>query len=446
VKPESENSLVALFELVAVNPPVQFQELREEDPVSFIPMEDVSDSGRWYHRQERKLREVWSGYTAFQERDILFAKITPCMENGKGMFAADLTNHIGFGSTEFHVLRPRGDNDGRFLYHWLQSKTARNRALAFMGGSAGQQRVQAEFFHRFKIPFFSPPEQRRIAFVLDTIDEAITQTEVVIAKLKQVHTGLLHDLLTRGLDENGELRDPIAHPEQFEDSPVGRIPKGWEIDTLGRFCASGNGSIQTGPFGSELHAGDYVEQGMPIITVEHLIDSRISHLNVPKVDAEDYQRLIKYRLETGDLVFSRVGAIDRCSIVTKKENGWLFSGRCLRVRPGSLFNPYFQLHQLNFYRSSRWILANAVGSTMKCLNTTILSRVPIVRPEKQEQDWIAERLLESEQSVESETVNLSKLMKVKSGLMSDLLTGRVRVPESVVAQLNNDRKDLDRVN
>jgi len=77
-------------------------------------------------------------------------------------------------------------------------------------------------------------EQSRIAAVLDTVDEAIAKTEAVIAKLKQVRAGLLHDLLTRGLDEHDQLRDPIAHPDQFKDSPMGRIPREWEVSTVGQ--------------------------------------------------------------------------------------------------------------------------------------------------------------------------------------------------------------------
>ena len=75
------------------------------------------------------------------------------------------------------------------------------------------------------------PEQRQIAEILDTLDEAIRKTEAIIAKLKQVKQGLLHDLLTRGIDDNGELRDPERHPEQFKDSPLGRIPREWEVVT-----------------------------------------------------------------------------------------------------------------------------------------------------------------------------------------------------------------------
>src|SRR5690606_16610143 len=77
------------------------------------------------------------------------------------------------------------------------------------------------------------PEQQKIAEILDTVDEAIRKTDQIIAKLKQVKQGLLHDLLTRGIDDNGELRDPERHPEQFKDSPLGRLPKAWEVTTLG---------------------------------------------------------------------------------------------------------------------------------------------------------------------------------------------------------------------
>jgi type I restriction enzyme, S subunit len=106
------------------------------------------------------------------------------------------------------------------------------------------------------------PEQRRIAEVLDAADVAIRQTEALVAKLKQMKQGLLHDLLTRGLDENGELRDPVAHPEQFKDSPLGRIPRGWEIRTLGSLCSLLNGLA--------FKPDDWSEAGLPIIRIQNL--------------------------------------------------------------------------------------------------------------------------------------------------------------------------------
>ena len=91
--------------------------------------------------------------------------------------------------------------------------------------------------------------------------------------------------------------------------------------------------IQTGPFGSQLHKEDYVKYGTPIVTVEHLGKRIFTEQNLPKVSEEDKNRLNKYLLKRGDIVFSRVGSVDRCSFVDEEHEGWLFSGRCLRVRP-----------------------------------------------------------------------------------------------------------------
>ena len=100
-------------------------------------------------------------------------------------------------------------------------------------------------------------------------------------------------------------------------------------------------SVQTGPFGSQLHNEDYVSAGTPIVTVEHLGARKFSKQNLPLVSEVDKERLSKYTLHKGDIVFSRVGSVDRCSYVSQDEDGWLFSGRCLRVRSGSLVYPLF---------------------------------------------------------------------------------------------------------
>ncbi|MEG4584723.1 restriction endonuclease subunit S [Microcoleus sp. MOSTC5] len=97
---------------------------------------------------------------------------------------------------------------------------------------SAQKNINLEDLRPLLIPVPSPEEQHRIAEVIDTIDSTIAHTSSLIAKLKQMKAGLLHDLLTRGLDENGELRDAITHPEQFKDSPLGQIPKDWEIRPL----------------------------------------------------------------------------------------------------------------------------------------------------------------------------------------------------------------------
>ena len=206
--------------------------------------------------------------------------------------------------------------------------------------------------------------------------------------------------------------------------------KSWRKMKLGAASARGGGSIQTGPFGSQLHSSDYKEEGMPIITVEHLSENGIIHSNLPLVDKDDYKRLERYKIITGDLVFSRVGAIDRCAYVSEKENNWLFSGRCLRVRPGSEFDPRFLSYQLNHHYCRQWILNNSVGSTMKCLNTKILSDLPVYLPKIEEQKEIDTILTNADNTIAAAQEEVSKLVLLKQGLMQDLLSGQVRVPPS----------------
>ena len=160
-------------------------------------------------------------------------------------------------------------------------------------------------------------------------------------------------------------------------------------DRLANLCEPEYG-VQTGPFGSQLHQKDYVAIGTPIITVEHLGENRIEHENIPCVSDIDRERLSKYRLSKGDIVFSRVGSVDRRALVREAEDGWLFSGRCLRVRPDqakidSIYLSYF----FGLPAFKEHIRSIAVGATMPSLNTYLLCTVPIYYPPLPEQRAIA---------------------------------------------------------
>jgi type I restriction enzyme S subunit len=155
------------------------------------------------------------------------------MENGKGAHVLGLTNGVGFGSTEFHVLRPKPEADARFIFHHTQHRALRSAAEAAMTGSAGQKRVPTEFFHKWKVYAPGKAEQSRIADILDTLDTQIQKTEALIAKLEKIKEGLLHDLLTRGIDQNGQLRPaPEKAPELYKESALGLVPKCWEVRSI----------------------------------------------------------------------------------------------------------------------------------------------------------------------------------------------------------------------
>ena len=158
----------------------------------------------------------------------------------------------------------------------------------------------------------------------------------------------------------------------------------WKEYKLGEIA-----DVQTGPFGSQLHMSDYKNEGTPIITVEHLGDNKIIHNNLPLVGDEDKNRLSKYVLSEGDIVFSRVGSVDRRAYVSANEDGWMFSGRCLRVRPSEEVDSKYLSYYFGLEDFKETIRRIAVGATMPSINTSILSNVVVTLPSLEEQRHIA---------------------------------------------------------
>ncbi len=147
--------------------------------------------------------------------------------------------------------------------------------------------------------------------------------------------------------------------------------------------------IQTGPFGSQLHKEDYVENGTPIVTVEHLGNKDFSEQNLPRVSNSDKDRLKKYVLKEGDIVFSRVGSVDRCSYVDKTHAGWMFSGRCLRVRPNTEIDSEYLYYYFCMDEIKEFVRNIAVGATMPSINTKLLGEVTVRFPDLVQQKKIA---------------------------------------------------------
>jgi type I restriction enzyme S subunit len=413
-----DTETIALAELAEVNPKVDLRQMSGDTAVSFIPMSDVTESGRWVNRQEHCLDDVRFGYTPFSEGDVLFAKITPCMENGKGAHAVGLKNGVGFGSTEFHVLRARGDNSARYLFHWLQARQTRTRAVAYMGGSAGQQRVQSDFFTNFRVPKLRADEQARIARVLDTVDELIAKTEAVIAKLRQVRAGLLHDLLTRGLDEHGQLRPPPSQaPYLYQPSPLGLIPKEWEVVYVSEL-----GKIVTGATPPSSASGIWGHQ-LPFVTPVELSDD--GTILPPERYLSKAGCLYVLELPAGSVLvvcigstLGKIGVAPWSCGTNQQINAVVCSSEHEPAFVASMVSRHIrQLH--------RWAGLQAVP----IVNKSQFGRMLIPVSASGEQKRIVRVLSELDRKVSIEVDLNAKLHHLKSGLMTDLLTGRVRVPE-----------------
>jgi type I restriction enzyme S subunit len=319
------------------------------------------------------------------------------------------------------------------VFHLLQSESLRTKAEAVMTGSAGQRRVPGEFFSEYHVPSFAQPEQHEIAGILDDIEATIKCTAALVAKLKMMHDGLVHDLLTRGVDAHGELRDPLVHPEQFSESGIGEVPADWELVTLGDVVSRSAGVIQTGPFGSQLHADEYTRDGIPVIMPQDIDESsRVDEQRIARISEVRAASLSRHRVHEGDVVFARRGELSRCAAIRTREVGWICGTGCLLIRPPkNELDATWLTSMYRHDRCQRQILARAVGSTMVNLNTTLLSGILIARPSIDEQRELARRIDVQNREIESEQLSLHKLTMIRSGLMHDLLTGAVRAPITV---------------
>ena len=219
--------------------------------------------------------------------------------------------------------------------------------------------------------------------------------------------------LKRAENDNLEATIQAAFDKAFHDAGVSlpetiikqnKVPQGWTDATVGDFA-----SVQTGPFGSQLHNEDYVESGTPIITVEHMDGKYIAHRNLPLVSQNDVDRLRKYDLHTGDIVFSRVGSVDRAVMVSQHEDGWLFSGRCLRVRPYDPTTGSYFLWWFNQPVIRQLVTASAVGATMPSINTSILNSIRIVFPQK---DIVTQFCKMADGLIEIIATNLEEIRKL----------------------------------
>jgi len=179
----------------------------------------------------------------------------------------------------------------------------------------------------------------------------------------------------------------------MSDPASGEIPAHWEFTTLGEVCRRGGGGIQTGPFGSQLHASHYVPVGVPSIMPTNIGDNRIVEEGIVRVSEEDASRLVQHRVRTGDIIYSRRGDVEKRALIREDEQGWLCGTGCLKVRVGSgIVDPLFASLFLGHPSIREWISRHAVGVTMPNLNTSIMNAVPFALPPLVEQKAIAKVL------------------------------------------------------
>jgi type I restriction enzyme, S subunit len=331
----------------------------------------------------------------------------------------------GVVSPLYICFRPRSEQaDSDFLAQYLNAgilddglglvakEGIRNHGLLNVG-------VQDFFRLAFRLP--SIPEQRQIAAILNTVDDAIRKTEQLIAKLKQVKQALLHDLLTRGIDDNGELRDPERHPEQFKDSPLGRLPKAWEVRTAHDVCAAViDCKNRTPPVTSEGH---------PVIRTPNIRDGEFVTDGLVYTDRLSYQIWTQRgKPRSGDVLITREAPVGEACLLPEWLPPACLGQRMMMFRPAPhLLNSQFLVAAIMSHAVQGVLIDWAGGSTVGHVRVGDIRRLPIPVPPLHEQVQVATVWVRIRTEYRAEEATLDKLQVLKSGLMEDLLTGRVRV-------------------
>ena len=314
----------------------------------------------------------------------------------------------------------RGQIDSVYLAKQLGSQPTA-RYFARLANGSTRYGLSSSSIACTVIPLAPLPQQRRIAEVLSTVDEAIEQAEALIAKYQQIKAGLMHDLFTRGITPDGHLRPARTQaPQLYKDSPLGWIPKEWEVvriadafdiqlgKMLNKFAKTGK--LSAPYLGNRAVQWDFVD---------------ISAVEV--MDFDSYERQ-KFSLLPGDLLICEGGEVGRTAMWRGEIDGCYYQKAIHRLRPKSASTlPAFMLRFMRFARDNGSFREFTSQSSIAHLTQEKLGSIGMLLPSLDEQRNIAERLDALDGFIQTEKAKLAKLRQQKHGLMQDLLTGRVRV-------------------
>ncbi|CRI67281.1 putative Restriction modification system DNA specificity domain protein [Thiocapsa sp. KS1] len=283
----------------------------------------------------------------------------------------------------------------------------------------------------FKILFEDPGEkaQSRIAEILSTVDEAIEQTEALIAKTQQIKAGLMHDLFTRGVTADGQLRPPREEaPQLYKESPLGWIPKGWKISNLGAEITGIDSGWSPNCENASASFGEWAVLKTTAVVWDGYNPTENKSLSPATAH---YPRIT---VKPGDILITRKGPVDRVGVavhVAATPSSLMFPDTVFRTRllPKSEFSPVFLAFELSCRSVQKFWWARKVGlaDAQVNLNHSILKRTPLACPDTNEQNAICARQHEISEAISALSMDLEKLELVKAGLMQDLLTGRVPI-------------------
>lgn len=353
-------------EVADINPGARKDELDDETLASFVPMKCVeAESGRFAPPENKKVGEVKKGYTPMRDGDVIFAKVTPCMENGKAAVVRGLTNGIGFGSTEFYALRPKDNLMSEFLFYYIIQQGFRREAERHMTGAVGLRRVPKAFIEEHDIPLPPLSEQRRI---VARIEELFSRLDAGVAA----------------------LRDAKAQLQRYRQSVLaaavtGQLTKSdtasWSTETVADVC-----EIVTD---GDHQAPPRATTGIPFLTIGNISSGRLDFSNTRFVPQSYFDEIKNHRIPIpNDVLYSVVGATIGIPVLVKTDRSFCFQRHIALLRPSKRILPKFLHLFMESPQTFRRAWAGTTGSAQPTLPLKALRALPISLPTLAEQHQI----------------------------------------------------------
>ncbi len=357
-------------------PSINFSEFEEDDELTFLPMDRVKNG--YFIQNTDKFSKYASSYNAFENGDILLAKVTPCFENGNIAIAENLIGEKGFGSSELFVIRPT-NVDRKFLFYYLQSSAFKQEGEASMTGAGGLKRVSPDLLRQHHLPFPSRETQRVVANYLDRetvhINALIAEKERMLALLEEKRAALISQAVTRGLDPDASLKASSL-------DWLGDIPAHWDIWKL-KHLVSKIGSGVTPRGGAE----SYKSEGVPLLRSQNIHFDGLRMDDVVYIDKETHESMSNSKVLSGDVLINITGAsIGRCYYVEDMEGEANVNQHVCIIRPQR-----YQLHTKFLYFILRsdvgqhQIDLEQTGSGREGLNFESLGNFSVIIPPEDEQ-------------------------------------------------------------
>jgi len=413
---------------VQINPSKsEISHLSKGSLVTFLPMEAVSESGEFETSKAGMISDFVSGYTYFRDGDVLLAKITPCFENGKTALVYGLENEVGFGSTEFHVLRAKPKMDGRYLAYIVRSHAFRSYGEASMTGAAGQKRVPESFVSGFAQHYPPLDEQKVIASFLDRettkLDQLVDKKQRLIELLQEKRQALITQAVTKGLDSNVPMKD--------SGIPwLGEVPAHWDIVKIKQVSKTVSGGT---PIRSNIK--DFFDGDIKWIRTLDLTDNSVwdSSEKITQVALQNSNCKVLPRSTLMVAMYGGGGTIGKSGLLEFEATT---NQAICAILPSSKLVPYFGLRVLNFLRPFWMVYAEGTRRDPN-ISQSVVGNMYVPVPPIQEQKEISTALesqLSTIQHVQNKLENqIGVLNEYHQALISAAVTGQIDVRQAAGA-------------